>query len=35
MSEVDNDNNYHYNQALGEKHVWEKQYIISILEVWA
>ena len=33
MSKVDNNNNYNYDQALGEKHTGQRQYIIPRSEV--
>ena len=37
MSKINNNNNYNYNQVLGEKHMEQRQYIISGSEirVWA
>ena len=34
MSKVDNYNDYNYNQALGEKHIRQKWYIIPGSEIW-
>ena len=34
MLKADNNNNYNYDQALGEKHAWQKQYIIFRPKVW-
>ena len=34
MSKIDNNNDFNYNQALGEKHMGRKQYIIPRLEIW-
>ena len=35
MSKVDNNNNYNYNQALGEEDTGWRKYIISRSEIWA
>ena len=35
MLKIDNNNNYDYNQALGEKHAWQKQHIIPETKVRA
>ena len=35
MLKADNYNNYNYDQVLSEKHLRQKQYIISGSEVWA
>ena len=34
MSKADNNNNYDYDQALGEKQMGQRQYIIPKTEVW-
>lgn len=33
MSKTDNNNDYNYDQTLGKKHTWRRQYIILGLEV--
>ena len=33
MSKADNNNDYNYDQALGEKHGWQRQQIIPRPEV--
>ena len=34
MLKADNNNNYDYDQASGEKHTGQKQYIILRTEIW-
>ena len=35
MLKADNNNDYTDNQALDEKHIWQKQYIVLRSEIWA
>ena len=35
MSKIDNNNNYNYDQTLGEKHAWQKQHTIPEIKVQA